>query len=301
MTSRAIEQAFQRHPRPQGVPTKAALLERALRKEQRASTLNRGLRESPWKSLVRQGELTQGKHVWTICFQQSKLAMVKETSCEAGQEEFRKVSKLSDHPHVATIKEAFQTDTSWFFQFEYARITLEEVLSVHTRLEEKHIQVISSSIFLAVKHVSNTGIVHTAISTETIRLCSNGKPLLSNFENSVWSTTEQTSNTDLESLGVVVLECMNGSPNERLRDSKQVRRLRESNKTFGLENGENWSDQKLLVDFLDQMFNDSMPAIAKLDKPHRYLTREPAFSILVPFLELVPLECFALWRPAAIT
>ena len=146
MTSKAIEQAFQRHPRPQGVPTKAALLERALRKEQRASSLNRGLRESPWKSLVRQGELTQGKHVWTICFQQWELAMVKETSTEAGQDELTKVTKLSDHPHVATIKQAFETDTSWYFQFEYARVTLEEVLSVHTRLEESHIRVIASSV-----------------------------------------------------------------------------------------------------------------------------------------------------------
>jgi len=147
MASSAIEQAFQRHPRPQGVPTKAALLERALRKEQRASTLNRGLRESPWKSLVRQGELTQGRHVWTICFDQSRLAMVKETTnFEAGEEEFARVTKLSDHPHVATIKQAFESDTSWFFQFEYARITLEEVLSVHTRLKEKHIQAIASSV-----------------------------------------------------------------------------------------------------------------------------------------------------------
>jgi len=60
---------------------------------------------------------------------------------------------------------------------------------------------------------------------------------------------------------------MSGSPNERLRDPIRVRQLRDSNKTFGLENGEEWSHQKLLLDFLDQMFNDSIPAIAKLDKP----------------------------------
>jgi hypothetical protein len=110
---------------------------------------------------------------------------------------------------------------------------------------------------------------------------------------------------------------MNGSPNESLRDPSEVRRLRQSNKTFGLDNGEKWSDQKLLVDFLDSMFSESIPAIVKLDKPvsacisgilqsrlmelqHRYLTREPSFGALIPFLELVPLECFALWCAAAV-
>jgi serine/threonine protein kinase len=149
MTSSEIDQAFQRHPRPQGVPTKSALLERALQKQQRASSLTRGLRESPWKTLVRQGELTQGTQVWSICVQQDDLVIVKETSIETGRNELEKVTKLSDHPHVATIRQAFQTDSSWFFQFEYSRITLEEVLSVHTRLEEKHIRVIASSVSLA--------------------------------------------------------------------------------------------------------------------------------------------------------
>jgi hypothetical protein len=92
------------------------------------------------------------------------------------------------------------------------------------------------------------------------------KPL-ANFEDCVWSSTDCTANTDLESLGVVVLECMNGSPNENLRNPNEVRRLRELNKTFGLPDGERWSDQKLLIDFLDNMFSVSIPAIAKLDKP----------------------------------
>jgi hypothetical protein len=148
MDSKAIEQAFQRHPRPQGVhvPTKAALLKHAIRKEKRTSSLTRGICESPWKTLHRQGELTQGKDVWSICFQQESLAIVKETTLEEGHDELEKVTKLSDHPHVAIIKQAFETDTAWFFQFEYSRVTLEEVLSVHTPLEEKHIRVIASSV-----------------------------------------------------------------------------------------------------------------------------------------------------------
>jgi serine/threonine protein kinase len=146
MASKAIEQAFQRHPRPQGVPTKGALLERALQKAQRSSLPTRELHESPWNTLTRQGELTQGTHVWSICVQQEGLVLVKETSIEAGRDELEKLTKLSDHPNVATIKQAFQTDSSCFFQFEYSRVTLEEVLSVHTRLEEKHIRVIASSV-----------------------------------------------------------------------------------------------------------------------------------------------------------
>jgi hypothetical protein len=71
---------------------------------------------------------------------------MKETSTEMGLAELTKINKLSDHPHVATIKQAFETDTSWYFQFKYARVTLEEVLSVHTQLEERHICVIASSV-----------------------------------------------------------------------------------------------------------------------------------------------------------
>jgi hypothetical protein len=91
--------------------------------------------------------------------------------------------------------------------------------------------------------------------------------LVADFEDSVWSSTERTSNADLENLGGVVLECMNGCPSEALRNPVEVRRLRESNKIFGLENGEKWSDQKLMVDFLDNLFDMSVSAVAKLDRP----------------------------------
>jgi hypothetical protein len=60
---------------------------------------------------------------------------------------------------------------------------------------------------------------------------------------------------------------MNGLPNEELRDLSAIRRERESNKIFGLSKGEEWSGYKLLVDFLDSMFNGAIPALAKLEKP----------------------------------
>lgn len=62
---------------------------------------------------------------------------------------------------------------------------------------------------------------------------------------------------------------MNGKPSEDLRDPAQVRRKRELNKMFGLSNGESWSGHKLLVDFLETLFNDAMPSIVKLEKSVR--------------------------------
>jgi serine/threonine protein kinase len=149
MASKAVEHAFQRHPRPQGVPTKVALLERAKHNEKKSTARGRQYHESPWKSLVKQGDLTQGLRVWSICTQHGELRLVKETTIESGHQEFEKLSKLSDHPHVSTIKQVFETDTSWFFMFEYSRITLEEILNVHTPLEENHIRVIASSVSLS--------------------------------------------------------------------------------------------------------------------------------------------------------
>ena len=90
--------------------------------------------------------------------------------------------------------------------------------------------------------------------------------LAANFEESVWQTTELTANTDLEHLGFVILKCMNGRPCKEFRKPGFVRSKRASNKIFGLQNGEEWSGCKLLVDFLDELF-DSKPAIAKFNRP----------------------------------
>jgi hypothetical protein len=62
---------------------------------------------------------------------------------------------------------------------------------------------------------------------------------------------------------------MNGSPSEALLNPVKVRRLQESNKIFGLEDRETRSDQKLLINFLDNLFNASTAARIKLDKPVR--------------------------------
>jgi hypothetical protein len=153
MATRAIEKAFQRHPRPQvprlsiidaplnklQIPTKAALLEKSLQK-------GKEICEDPWKTLFLQGELIQGRSKWYLCIHEGLMAIVKEVEIESGRQELEKIKKISDHRHVSTIKQIFESENSLFFRFEYSRFTLEEVLNVHLCLEEIHIRVISSSV-----------------------------------------------------------------------------------------------------------------------------------------------------------
>ncbi|KAL6167172.1 hypothetical protein ACJQWK_06617 [Exserohilum turcicum] len=271
-------------------------MERSLKRGKEPSV---GVTHSPWETLSHLGDLTQGKHKLSLCLQEGQLVIVKKVNREVGHAELEKLKKISDHPNVATIKQVFESKTFLHFQYEYTRFTLEEVLNVHIVLKEPHIRLIASAIFLAIKHIAKAGIVHNSISVSTIRFCGrSGKPQLSDFEDCVWISTDLTPNADLEQLGVAVLECMNGLPNENLRSLSVIREQRESNKMFGLGRGEEWSGYKLLVDFLDNMFNKAIPALAKLEKPHRYIARDPNFSDLIPFLELVPLECLSLWRPS---
>lgn len=91
--------------------------------------------------------------------------------------------------------------------------------------------------------------------------------ILADFEDCILQTTDLSPNIDLELLAFTILECMEGTPRKELRDAAFVRRQRESNKIFGLSEGSRWSGFKLLVDFLDDLFNASKPAIAKLDRP----------------------------------
>jgi hypothetical protein len=60
---------------------------------------------------------------------------------------------------------------------------------------------------------------------------------------------------------------MNGQPNKQLRDPTFIKEQRKSNKIFGLERGEQWSGFQLLVDFVEELFNEDKPAISKFDRP----------------------------------
>ena len=142
MAPKATEKIFERHPRPQAplrVPTVAALLGRSLQKKKEAFT-------DPWKTLSLQGELVQGKSKWYLCIHEGLMAIVKSVEIESGRRELEKIKKLSNHPHVATVNQVFESDKSMFFRFEYSRCTLEEVLNVHLCLDECHIRIIASSV-----------------------------------------------------------------------------------------------------------------------------------------------------------
>ncbi|KAF2278974.1 uncharacterized protein EI97DRAFT_393825 [Westerdykella ornata] len=262
MSSKFIQEAFQRHPRPQW-PTKAALLKDTWQKqdEKKNQTTSQQLplqQCNPWTTLAKLGELVQAGKSYTVGLQCNRVIMVRQTKKEVGEALLEK-TKLLQHRNLHSIEAIFQEQGSIFFQLEHLRFTLEEILNVHISLEEHQIR---------------------------------------NLEECVWQTLDLTPNVDLQQLGCVLLQCMNGRPSNMLQDPNFVREQRQQSKFFGLEHGETWSSCKLLVDFLDDLLNEAKPALSKLDRPHQYVSGPLDPSILLPFIELVPLECFALWRPA---
>jgi hypothetical protein len=63
--------------------------------------------------------------------------------------------------------------------------------------------------------------------------------------------------TDLDDLGFVLFDCMEGHllPADR-RNRQLVQQQRKAYKVFGLTNAEKWSGSKQLMDFLDDIFSD---------------------------------------------
>lgn len=74
-------------------------------------------------------------------------------------------------------------------------------------------------------------------------------------------------NVDLEGLGIVMLNCM--EPASAHLTAVRVREYRASNKVFGLEDSERWSEHKQLVDFIDDLFSAQRRPTAKFMKPVR--------------------------------
>jgi serine/threonine protein kinase len=156
-------EAFQRHPRPQGfkAPTKAALLERSLKKHPPSTRTTEppsvGLSVSeprenvevqhrtPWKDLRKLGDLTQGSQRWTICAADASRMMVKKFDSASGKDQISKL-QLLHHTNISSLQKAFLHESQVFLGFEFAPITLEEVLHVHLRLEEPQIRIIATSV-----------------------------------------------------------------------------------------------------------------------------------------------------------
>lgn len=73
-------------------------------------------------------------------------------------------------------------------------------------------------------------------------------------------------NVDLEGLGLVLLNCME-TGKKTVRTVREVREARSTNKVFGLANAEKWSACKMLVDFLDDIFDVSRMPDLKFNRP----------------------------------
>lgn len=152
MSFKESDKAFQRHPRPQApaldnrvstskfsVPTKAALLERSIQRQ-------KAIAKDPWTSLLLQGDLVQGKSRWHLCIHDGTMALLKSVDIDSGKQELEKLKMLSNHSHVATINQVFESEELMYFRFDYSRFTLEEILNVHLRLDESHLRIIASSV-----------------------------------------------------------------------------------------------------------------------------------------------------------
>ncbi|PVH95989.1 hypothetical protein DM02DRAFT_617547 [Periconia macrospinosa] len=183
---------------------------------------------------------------------------------------------------------------------EYCRFTLAELLHVHLEFEEYHIKHIAKSVFNAVAYLCSRRITHHQISTQSIRVTTPDlRIVLSDFEAARKDEPDQQ--CDLIDLGIVLLECMDGrlhSVEKRTIDF--IRSQREQNKVFSLEKPEKWSGCKILIDFLDDLFNLERLPTVKTSKPHRYVSSSrDEKECMRPFIELATLECFTLWTPAS--
>ena len=74
------------------------------------------------------------------------------------------------------------------------------------------------------------------------------------------------SNLDLKQLGHIVLKYMNGWLWKDLCKVDFIKQQRAKNRVFGLEQPDKWSGDKVLINFLKELFNTKKPAIVKLDK-----------------------------------
>jgi serine/threonine protein kinase len=154
MSAKPKDEAFQRHPRPQ-LPTKAALLFESRKNTEKlkipspnGQAKTRVLRHgSPWATINRLGNLVQGEHQWLVGLSKGKMTMLRKSELEVGRQLLEKM-KLLAHPSISKLEDVFEDKSSLYFCFEYSRFTLEEILNVHLRLDESHIQMIACSVRL---------------------------------------------------------------------------------------------------------------------------------------------------------
>lgn len=100
-------------------------------------------------------------------------------------------------------------------------------------------------------------------------------------------------NSDLEQLGLLLLQCMDWENGDKHTDVEQVHQQRALNRVFGLSKPELWSGSKQLMDFLDDLFNESKSAYAKVEKSVRQPYNLPR-NALINAAPLSPRGCLFL-------
>ena len=140
---------------------------------------------NPWKEYRRLGDLVQGG-VLILGSKMGKTIMFKEMSKADGRKEYSMLQAIK-HRNVIDVQAVYIEDTCFFLGLEYARCTLEEVISVPLEMGEKHVQCVAFSVccafqrpntitdfgqlFGAIQSIAAAGIAHGNINVQSVRLC----------------------------------------------------------------------------------------------------------------------------------
>nr|OQO31363.1 hypothetical protein B0A51_03358 [Rachicladosporium sp. CCFEE 5018] len=205
---------------------------------------------SQWLEYTQLGILVQGEQEYLICSSRAskKLFMFKSMGQVISEESRVAIALRHRNIHAAFCEIA--SNLTIHVGFEYARHTLQELLYVHLPLQESHLRTIAHSVFQALQHIYSHGLIHGQVSIRAIRVCrDDGRVVLADCD----ACKTSADDTDLEDLGLALLDCMEGAP--RSATAAHVREQRTMYKVFGLSAPERWSASKQLIDFIDDLFS----------------------------------------------
>lgn len=259
-------------------------------------------RQSPSEvgPVVTLGTFTQDGEGWDVRAQRGRhgLLMVKSRRPAPGLAE-KRVLDLVSHENIVRLLSTMSDADLMELSFEYARFTLAQILHVHLRLEERHIQCIAHAVSCAPFSMPLGTLLARSSALSAIwrstAWCTIGcrrKPsglrrrtyasfcvsalsrwfrrltAAADFGAVTESGGAHVDNSDLKDLGFVLLECMEGHalPTEK-HSMEFIAGQRAANRVFGLTDAEQWSGCKEMVDFLDELFNENKTASAKYSKP----------------------------------
>lgn len=90
----------------------------------------------------------QGTSEFIVCIKRTEpleMKMVKRSKRSVALREASVLQRLS-HPSILQLHEVFLQDDEAYFEFDYCRFTLAEVVNVHIRVEELHLHLIAHSV-----------------------------------------------------------------------------------------------------------------------------------------------------------